>query len=99
VSQKDTAVLAPAWVHELDDAIGVVPDEVYMVRGADLIRWAADAARLRGEIIAERQACRSIVEDHLRLMIVERRVDPVLLVRGMLARIAARGGEMPKLRR
>jgi hypothetical protein len=39
------------------------------------------------------------VEDHLRLMVVERRVDPVLLVRGMLARIAARGGEAPQLRR
>jgi hypothetical protein len=99
VSQKDTAVLTPAWVHELDDAISVVPDEVYMVRGADLIRWAADAARLRAEITAERQACRSIVEDHLRLMVEERRVDPVLLVRGMVARIAARGGEMPQLRR
>jgi hypothetical protein len=99
VSEKDAAVLAPDWVHELDDAIGVAPDEVYMVRGADLIRWAADAARLRGEIAAERQACRSIVEDHLRLMVLERRVDPVLLVRGMIARIAARGGETPQLRR
>lgn len=90
---KGTVLPEPPTVVELDDAIGVDADRVYRVRGADLIRWAADAARLRADIIAERQACRRIVEDHLRLMVAERRADPILLVRGMLARMAARSDD------
>jgi hypothetical protein len=45
---------------------------------------------VRAAVEAERLACRRIVEDHLRAMLVERRTDPVLLVRGIVAAIDAR---------
>jgi hypothetical protein len=98
VSNYQSAMLEPPFVHELDDAIGVVPGRVYRVSGADLIRWADETARARAEVAEERLACRRIVEDHLRLMLVERGADPVLLVRGMLARMAARGDVPPRSR-
>jgi hypothetical protein len=66
------------------------PDELYLVRGADMARWAHEAARHRAAVETERAACRRIVEDRLRLMLEERRADPVLLVRGILAAIDAR---------
>jgi hypothetical protein len=80
-------------VSELDEAAAVPPDEFYLVRGADMVRWAQDLARVRAAVHGERRACRAIVEDQLRLMLVERRTDAVLLARGILARIDARSRE------
>jgi hypothetical protein len=96
VLERATTSIEPPRIHELDDAISARAEGSYLVSGADLIRWAEDAAQLRAAVVAERQACRGIVEDHLRLMLRERRADPVLLVRGMLARIAARSGDAPQ---
>jgi hypothetical protein len=83
-------MLVHRTVHELGEAAGAPADEAFLVSGEDMNRWAEEAARLRGRVVAERQACRRIVEDHLRLMVLERRSDPVELVRGIIARIDAR---------
>jgi hypothetical protein len=80
-------------VTELDEAAGAAADELLLVRGADIHRWARELARLRAAVSAERRACRIIVEDQLRLMLVERRSDPVALAKGMLARMDARERE------
>jgi hypothetical protein len=77
---------------ELAEADRAPAGELYLVRGADLARWAAEVATLRCAVAAERAACRKVVEDRLRQMLVERRCDPVLLVRRMIADIDARGG-------
>lgn len=65
------------------------PDSV-LVPADELVRLKRELARLADAACEERRACRRIVEDQLRLMLEERRADPVLLVRAIIARIDER---------
>jgi hypothetical protein len=49
-------VLVHRTVHELGEAAGAPADELFLVTGEDMSRWADEAARLRTALAAEGEA-------------------------------------------
>lgn len=66
------------------------PDDRFLVTAGELRRWAAQRAGCDEQLERERQECLKIVEHHLRLLVEERRLDPLLLMEAVAGRIRQR---------